>query len=69
MTTDTNRTGWITTAILMGRLIFAAVFTMAVSFKLMDINTTADYIAAAGFRSKKCISAARSSKSTAPEGV
>jgi uncharacterized membrane protein YphA (DoxX/SURF4 family) len=49
MTTDTNRTGWITTAILMGRLIFAAVFTMAVSFKLMDINTTADYIAAAGF--------------------
>ena len=49
MTTDTNRTGWITTAILMGRLIFAAVFTMAVSFKVMDINTTADYIAAAGF--------------------
>jgi putative oxidoreductase len=49
MTTDTNRTGWIMTAILMGRLIFAAVFTMAVSFKLMDINTTADYIAAAGF--------------------
>jgi uncharacterized membrane protein YphA (DoxX/SURF4 family) len=32
-----------------GRLIFAAVFIMAVSFKLMDINGTAGYIAAAGF--------------------
>jgi putative oxidoreductase len=49
MTTDTNRTGWSTVAILVGRLIFAAVFIMAVSFKLMDINTTASYIAAAGF--------------------
>jgi len=49
MTVDTNRTGWSTVAILAGRLIFAAVFTMAVSFKLMDINTTTAYIAAAGF--------------------
>jgi uncharacterized membrane protein YphA (DoxX/SURF4 family) len=49
MTVDTNRTGWSTVAILVGRLIFAAVFIMAVSFKLMDINTTTAYIAAAGF--------------------
>jgi len=49
MTTDINRTGWSTVAILAGRLIFAAVFTMAVSFKLMDINATAAFIAAAGF--------------------
>jgi len=49
MTTDTNRTGWTTVAILAGRLIFAAVFTMAVSFKLMDINATAAFIATADF--------------------
>jgi uncharacterized membrane protein YphA (DoxX/SURF4 family) len=49
MTTDINRTGWSTVAILVGRLIFAAVFIMAVSFKLMDINATAAFIAGAGF--------------------
>jgi putative oxidoreductase len=49
MTTDTNRAGWTTVAILAGRLIFAAVFIMAASFKLMDINATAGYIASAGF--------------------
>jgi len=49
MTTETNRAGWATTAILAGRLIFAVMFIMAVSFKLMDINSTAKYIAAAGF--------------------
>jgi len=49
MTTDMNRAGWTTAAILTGRLIFAAIFIMAVSFKLMDINSTASYIAAAGF--------------------
>ena len=48
MTTETNRAGWTTAAILAGRLIFAAVFIMAVSFKLMDINGTAGYIASAG---------------------
>src|ERR1700730_4301858 len=47
-TTETNRAGW-TMAILAGRLIFAAIFIMAVSFKLMDINATAGYIASAGF--------------------
>jgi uncharacterized membrane protein YphA (DoxX/SURF4 family) len=49
MTTATNRTGWTTPAILAGRLIFALAFIMAVSFKLMDINATATYIASAGF--------------------
>lgn len=49
MTTETSRTGWTTVAVLIGRLIFAAVFIMAVSFKLMDINATASFIASAGF--------------------
>ena len=49
MTTDTGRAGWTTVAILAGRLIFAAVFIMAASFKFMDINATAGYIALAGF--------------------
>jgi putative oxidoreductase len=49
MTAETNRAGWTTAAILAGRLIFASVFIMAVSFKLMDIDATAGYIAAAGF--------------------
>jgi putative oxidoreductase len=49
MTTESNRAGWRTAAILAGRLIFAAVFIMAVSFKLMGIGATAGYIAAAGF--------------------
>lgn len=34
--------------VLIGRLIFAAVFTMAVSFKFMSMSATAAYIAAAG---------------------
>ena len=41
--------GWATAAALIGRLIFTAVFLMAVSFKLMDINATASFIASAGF--------------------
>lgn len=49
MTPETNRAGWATAAILAGRLIFALVFIMAVSFKLMDITGTAGYIASAGF--------------------
>ena len=49
MTTETSQAGWATAAILIGRLLFAAIFIMAVSFKLMDINSTAKYIAAAGF--------------------
>lgn len=51
MTTDANANtaGWRAVAVLVGRLIFAAVFIMAVSFKLMDIDGTAHFIAAAGF--------------------
>jgi putative oxidoreductase len=41
--------GWSAAAVLVGRLIFAAVFVMADAFKLMDINATAAMIAAAGF--------------------
>lgn len=49
MSPDVRRSKWEILAILAGRLIFAAVFIMAVSFKLMDIGATASYIAAAGF--------------------
>ena len=49
MTTATNQAGWTTPVILVARLIIALVFIMAVSFKLMDINATAGYIASAGF--------------------
>lgn len=44
-----NRPGWATISVLIGRLIFVAVFAMALSFKLIDINATAAEIAAAGF--------------------
>jgi putative oxidoreductase len=40
---------WRTAAVLIGRLIFAGIFLMAVSFKFMDMQGTANYIAAAGF--------------------
>jgi uncharacterized membrane protein YphA (DoxX/SURF4 family) len=43
------RQGWTTAAILLGRLIFAGIFLMAVTFKLMGPAATASYIAAAGF--------------------
>ena len=43
-----NRTNWATAAMLAGRLIFALVFIMAVSFKLMDHGGTSGYIASAG---------------------
>ena len=49
MSTSTNGAGWKTAAILIGRLIFAALFIMAVTFKLIDINATATAIAGAGF--------------------
>jgi putative oxidoreductase len=47
MTTQTDRAAWTTAAILIARLIFAAIFLMAVSFKLMGISATANFIAAA----------------------
>ena len=49
MTTDSQTPAWATAAILVGRLIFAAVFLMALAFKVMDIDATAAYIASAGF--------------------
>ena len=41
--------GWKNAAIIVARLIYAAVFVMACSFKFMDIKDTADAIAGAGF--------------------
>ena len=49
MMTNTRAAGWPTVAVLVGRLIFAAVFLMALAFKLMDIDATAAYIESAGF--------------------
>ena len=49
MALDSHSSRWTSAAVLVGRFIFAAVFIMAVSFKLMDINATANLIAAAGF--------------------
>ena len=49
MRTNSQASAWATAAILVGRLIFAAVFLMALAFKVMDINGTAAYIASAGF--------------------
>lgn len=49
MTGDTTQPGWSNVAVFIGRLIFVAVFAMAVSFKLYDIGGTATYIASAGF--------------------
>ncbi len=46
---ENAQSAWQTAAILIARLIFAAVFLMAVSFKFMDMGATAGYIAAAGF--------------------
>src|SRR5437867_13249226 len=49
MTTDSQTPAWATAAVLVGRLIFAAVFLMALAFKVMDIDGTAAYITSAGF--------------------
>jgi putative oxidoreductase len=49
MTAESNESVWRSAAIIIGRLIFASVFIMAVSFKLANINGTASFIAAAGF--------------------
>ena len=40
---------WNSSGVLIGRLLIAGVFLMAVSFKIMSIEGTAAYIAAAGF--------------------
>jgi len=49
MTINSRTPSWATAAVLVGRLIFAAVFLMALAFKVMDIDGTAAYIASAGF--------------------
>jgi putative oxidoreductase len=49
MALESNRSGWVDAATSIGRLIFAGVFLMAVTFKFIDMNATAGYIAAAGF--------------------
>jgi uncharacterized membrane protein YphA (DoxX/SURF4 family) len=46
---DASAPRWGPTLALTGRLIFAAVFLLAVSFKFAGMGATADYIAAAGF--------------------
>lgn len=47
--TESAQASWQTVAILIARLIFAAVFLIGTVFKFMDIDSTATYIAAAGF--------------------
>jgi putative oxidoreductase len=41
--------GWANAAVLVGRLVFVAVFVLAVSFKFADMSATAGYIANFGF--------------------
>jgi uncharacterized membrane protein YphA (DoxX/SURF4 family) len=49
VTTDSQDNGFLRYAPLVGRLIFAAMFAMALAFKVMALQGTADFIAAAGF--------------------
>lgn len=46
---ENTQSTWQTVVILIARLIFAAMFAMAVAFKFSDIGGTAGFIAAAGF--------------------
>ena len=55
MTTNSQTRAWATAAVLVGRLIFAAVFLMALAFKVIDIDSTATYIASAGFPFSKLL--------------
>jgi putative oxidoreductase len=50
-----SRPAWTTAAVLIGRLIFAALFVMAVTFKLVDVEGTAGQIAAAGLPLSKLL--------------
>jgi putative oxidoreductase len=49
MNASSDKVAWMTVAILIARLIFAGVFTMAAAFKFIGMGDTAGYIAAAGF--------------------
>ncbi len=55
MTVNSHRFTWGTIAVLLGRLIFAVVFIMALAFKLTDIDGTAAYLASAGFPLSKLL--------------
>jgi putative oxidoreductase len=46
---NTSSPIWSQAAVLVARVIFAGVFGMAMTFKFIDINATASYIAAVGF--------------------
>jgi putative oxidoreductase len=49
MDNSLNTSGWKTAALLLARLIMAAMFAMACTFKFSGIAATATYIAMAGF--------------------
>src|SRR5262245_55161590 len=49
MTINSQSPTWATVAVLVGRLIFGGLFLMALTFKVMDIDATATFIASAGF--------------------
>ncbi len=49
MSAQIEHATWRTAAILLARLIFAALFAMAATFKFLGMDATAGYIAAAGF--------------------
>jgi putative oxidoreductase len=49
MTADAPSSLWRDIAVLVGRLIFAGVFLLAVTFKYLGMEATAGYIASAGF--------------------
>ena len=48
MTSETVQFSWKAVAVLVGRLIFAAIFMMAATFKFMNMDGTAGYITSAG---------------------
>jgi putative oxidoreductase len=55
MNSEASQVDWTATAVLIGRLIFASVFLVGLTFKLMDMDGTAGYIAAAGFPMPKLL--------------
>ena len=55
MTTHSQTPAWATAAVLVARLIFAAVFLMALAFKVTDSDATAAYIASAGFPASRVL--------------
>jgi putative oxidoreductase len=68
MTTDTSSAGWPKAAVLVGRLIFAAIFIVAASFKFYDIDGTVKYITA-GLPASKILTWLAAALGGAPDGV